>query len=57
VTGYGIYVEDGSEATIENVHAWENLLHVWSDRPMNSSSPLVFDTAEETNDYVWWPGN
>ncbi|KAK3720612.1 hypothetical protein LTR37_003661 [Vermiconidia calcicola] len=56
-TGYGVYVAAGSTATFESVQSWENLLHVWSDRPANSSSRLVFDTAAETNDYVWWPGN
>jgi beta-fructofuranosidase len=56
-TGYGVYVADGATATFESVHAWENLLHVWTDRPANSSSPLVFDTAAETNDYTWWSGN
>ena len=56
-TGYGVYVADGAQATFESVEAWENLLHVWTDRPANSSSPLVFDTAAETNDYVWWTGN
>jgi beta-fructofuranosidase len=30
---------------------------VWPERPRNSSSELVFDTAEETNNFVWWPGN
>jgi beta-fructofuranosidase len=48
-TGYGVYVADGATATFETVHAWENLLHVWTDRPANSSSPLVFDTSAETN--------
>ena len=56
-TGYGVYVANGAKATFESVHAWENLLHVWTDRPANSSSPLVFDTPAETNDYVWWAGN
>ena len=56
-TGYGVYVTEGAKATFESVHAWENLLHVWTDRPANSSSPLVFDTAAETNNYTWWSGN
>jgi beta-fructofuranosidase len=56
-TGYGVYVADGATATFETVHTWENLLHVWTDRPANSSSPLVFDTPAETNDYTWWAGN
>ena len=56
-TGYGVYVAPGTQVTVESLHAWENLLHVFPERPANSSSPLVFDTAAETNDYVWWAGN
>ena len=56
-TGYGVYVEPGSSAMFESVQAWENLKNVWPNRPADSSSQLVFDTAAETNDYVWWPGN
>lgn len=56
-TGYGVYVEKGSKATFGSVQSWENLLHVWTDRPLNSSSPLVWDTAAETNNYTWWAGN
>ena len=56
-TGYGVYVADGATATFESVKAWENLMHIWADRPLNSSSPLVFDTVAETNNYTWWTGN
>jgi len=56
-TGYGVYVEDGSEATFSSIEAWEGLKHVWTDRPSDSSSPLVFDTVAETNNYTWWSGN
>lgn len=56
-TGYGVYVADGAKATFESVLAWENLKHVWTDRPADSSSPLLFDTAAETDNYTWWPGN
>lgn len=56
-TGYGVYVEDGGSAMFESVESWENLLHVWTDRPLNSSSPLVWDTPAETNNYTWWSGN
>ena len=48
-TGYGVYVAPGSKATFEMVEAWEDLLHIWTDRPVDSSSPLVYDTAAETN--------
>lgn len=56
-TGYGVYVEPGFSATFESVKAWENLVHIWPERPLNSSSPLVFDTPAETNNYTWWAGN
>ena len=56
-TGYGVYVPAGCSATFESIESWENLLHVWTDRPLNSSSPLVFDTPAETDNYTWWTGN
>jgi beta-fructofuranosidase len=31
-------------------------VNVWPDRPLNSSSELIYDTPEETNNYIWWPG-
>lgn len=36
---------------------WEISQIAFPDRPVNSSSELVFDTPEETNNYVWWGGN
>ena len=56
-TGYGVYVEEGKEAKFSGLEAWVGLKHVWTDRPADSSSPLVFDTVAETNNYTWWPGN
>lgn len=56
-TGYGVYVASGTKATFESIDVWENLLHVWPDRPLNSSSKLVFDTPAETDNYTWWSGN
>ena len=56
-TGYGVYVASGSKATFSSVKSWENLLHIWTERPLNSSSQLVFDTSAETNNYTWWSGN
>ena len=55
--GYGVYVEPGSKAAFESIEAWEDLLHIWPERPLDSSSPLVYDTPAETNNSVWWPGN
>ena len=56
-TGYGVYVADGSKATFESVQVWDGLLNVWPDRPKNSSSTLLWDSAKETGNYTWWTGN
>ena len=56
-TGYGVYVEEGSEAKFEGLEAWVGLKNVWTERPADSSSPLVYDTVEDTNNRTWWPGN
>lgn len=56
-TGFGLYVAPGSSATVESVDAWTDLYNVFPNRPANSSSKLVFDTIQETNNYTWWSGN
>ncbi|KAF2218426.1 glycosyl hydrolase [Elsinoe ampelina] len=56
-TGVGVYLGEGASATYENVNFWDGLYNVWPGRPLNSSSELVFDTAEQTNNYTWWAGN
>ena len=56
-TGYGVYVGEGSTAEFDTVHAWVDTANVWPQRPLNSSSKLIFDTPEQTNDYIWWSGN
>ena len=55
-TGFGVYVGSGS-ATFEAIDAWPNLYNVFPERPLNSSSQLVFDTSAQTNNYTWWSGN
>jgi len=35
---------------------WDITTNVFPDRPVNSSSELVFDSPEETNNYAWWLG-
>lgn len=55
-TGYGVFVGDGAHAEISSFEAWVGLKNVWPERPLNSSSALVFDTPEQTNNYTWWSG-
>ncbi|KAK5114374.1 hypothetical protein LTR62_002627 [Meristemomyces frigidus] len=56
-TGFGIYVGEGGSVVAGMVEAWMGTLNVWPQRPLNSSSPLLWDTAAETNNYTWWSGN
>lgn len=56
-TGFGVYVAPGSSAVVESVNYWGDLYNVWPERPLNSSSQLVYDTPEQTDNYVWWTGN
>jgi sucrose-6-phosphate hydrolase SacC (GH32 family) len=56
-TGYGVYVGEGGSAVVEKLEAWVGLANVWPERPANSSSKLVWDTIEQTNNYTWWSGN
>jgi len=55
-TGYGVVVEEGASVEMD-VEAWVGTMDVWPERPLNSSSQLVWDTPAETNDYTWWTGN
>lgn len=56
-TGFGVYVANGASAAFESIDAWIGTMNVWPERPLNSSSPLVWDTVAETNNYTWWSGN
>lgn len=56
-TGFGVYVAEGTEATFSSVEAWIGTANVWPERPLNSSSELVWDLPEQTNNYTWWTGN
>ncbi|SMY29072.1 unnamed protein product [Zymoseptoria tritici ST99CH_1A5] len=56
-TGFGVYVGEGHTAEVSSLEAWFGTDNVWPHRPLNSSSELVFDTAEQTNNYTWWTGN
>lgn len=56
-TGFGVYVGEGGSASFDGVEAWMGTLNVWPDRPLNSSSALVWDSPEQTDNYIWWTGN
>lgn len=56
-TGFGVFFGQGASAQVNDIAAWMGLQNVFPGRPLNSSSALVFDTAVQTNNYTWWPGN
>ncbi|KAF2798252.1 glycoside hydrolase family 32 protein [Melanomma pulvis-pyrius CBS 109.77] len=56
-TGFGIYVGEGASVEVSDIAVWTGLSNIFPDRPINSSSALVFDTPEQTNNYTWWSGN
>jgi beta-fructofuranosidase len=56
-TGIALYSAADAKVEYSKVEIWDGLMNVWPDRPENSSSLLVWDTAAETGDYVWWTGN
>jgi beta-fructofuranosidase len=56
-TGFGLWVQDGASVKARDMTAWNIETNVFPGRPVNSSIELVWDTPEDTNDYVWWPGN
>lgn len=56
-TGFGIFVSDGATVEVSDLAVWTGLANIFPDRPANSSSQLIFDTPEQTNNYTWWTGN
>lgn len=57
-TGFGVYVGEGNDTKVEvsELISWVGMANIFPDRPLNSSSKLVFDSAEQTNNYTWWSG-
>lgn len=55
--GFALYSAPSAHVQYEDIEVWDGLLNVWPDRPMNSSSLLIYDTPAETNNYTWWEGN
>ncbi|KAK7438492.1 hypothetical protein CaCOL14_011873 [Colletotrichum acutatum] len=55
-TGLTFFAAEGGKATWKDVKVWTGLAQAWPERPEDSSVPLVWDTAEQTNNYTWWAG-
>ncbi|EXJ83068.1 hypothetical protein A1O1_06686 [Capronia coronata CBS 617.96] len=56
-SGLGIYAAPGVNVTYSGpIRIWDGLRNVWPHRPRNSSSLLVYDTDQETNNRTWWSG-
>ncbi|CAG5146954.1 uncharacterized protein ALTATR162_LOCUS1960 [Alternaria atra] len=56
-TGFSIWTGANSTVKASDMKVWNIETNAFPDRPVNSSSELIFDTPEETNNYIWWPGN
>ena len=39
----------GGETVVKSVKAWQQMKNVWPERPLNASSPLIFDPYYETH--------
>ena len=50
-TGFGVFVGNGGSAVFDSIEAWMDTVNVWPERPLNSSSQLLFDTPYQTNNY------
>lgn len=55
--GVSLFSAPGVDVEYSKIEVWDGLLNAWPDRPVNSSSLLVFDTPAETGNYTWWTGN
>lgn len=55
--GFSLYSGPGVHVQYSDIQIWDGLLNVWPQRPLNSSSLLIYDTPAETNNYTWWEGN
>lgn len=55
-TSFGIFVGNNASVEVSKITAWTGTANIFPERPLNSSSELVFDTAEQTNNYTWWTG-
>ena len=56
-TRFGIYVGNNASVEVSDLSVWTGLANIFPERPLNSSSALVWDSPEETNNYTYWTGN
>ncbi|KAF1956860.1 glycosyl hydrolase-like proteins family 32 superfamily [Byssothecium circinans] len=56
-TGFGVFVGDNASVEVSGLTVWTDTADIFPGRPLNSSSRLVYDTPEQTNNYTWWTGN
>lgn len=54
--GFGVFADEGVRVNYNAIEYWDGLHNIYPDRPLNSSSLLIFDTVAETNNYTWWDG-
>lgn len=55
-TNVGLYAAPDVLTEYDGIQVWNGYMNAWPDRPLNSSSELVYDTAAETGNYTWWSG-
>jgi beta-fructofuranosidase len=55
-TNMALYIADGAEAQFDDITVYTDYKNVFPERPENSSSPLHWDTPEETGNYTYWVG-
>ncbi|KAH7138125.1 sucrose-6-phosphate hydrolase [Dendryphion nanum] len=55
-TRFGVYVGNNASVEVSNLTVWTGLANIFPERPLNSSSELIYDTVEQTNNYTWWSG-
>ncbi|CAF1404056.1 unnamed protein product, partial [Didymodactylos carnosus] len=56
-TQVGYAVSNGAGVQVTVIGRDLSKANVWPQRPINTSVPLVYDTAAETNNYTYWTGN
>jgi beta-fructofuranosidase len=55
-TKMALYVADGVSAEFDDITVYTDFKNVFPERPANSSSPLLWDSPEESGNYTYWAG-